>query len=280
MINGIVTIAHLSLHEARRRRIVLAAVVCGIAFLVVFGTGLFFVERDLQASGQSALERRGILGLLILLGLYGANFLTVAAAVLLSVDTLSGEIGSGVIETLASKPVRRADIVLGKWLAYWILTVAYLMLMAGGVVLIGRVITGFLQPGMERALPLMALEATVLLTVCIAGGTRLSTVTNGIVGFGFYGLAFVGGFVEQVGAFTGNLAARDIGTAVSLVSPPDALWRMAAYYLQPPIFRDLQLGPPMFWAASTPTSAMVVWSIGFVIVTMMVAVRTFNRRAL
>jgi len=36
----------------------------------------------------------------------------------------------------------------------------------------------------------------------------------------------------------------------------------------------------MFWAASTPTSAMVVWSIGFVIVTMMVAVRTFNRRAL
>ena len=146
--------------------------------------------------------------------------------------------------------------------------------------LVGWVVAGFWQPGLERALPLMALEATVLLTFCIAGGTRLSTVTNGIVAFGFYGLAFIGGFVEQIGAFTGNLAARDIGTAVSLISPADALWRMAAYYLQPPIFRDLQIGPPMFWAASTPTPAMVVWAFGFVIVTMFVALRTFNRRPL
>ena len=64
-------------------------------------------------------------------------------AVLLPVDTLSGEIASGVIETLASKPVRRSDIVLGKWVAYWSLTAAYLVLIAGGVVVSARAIAGF-----------------------------------------------------------------------------------------------------------------------------------------
>jgi len=275
---GILTIAHLTLYEARRRRIMLASAICGAAFLAVFATGVYFVFRDL---GPENVLQRAITNMMTtMLGLYAVNFLTVASAVLLSIDTLSGEIGSGVIQTLASKPLRRADIVLGKWLAYLLLTLVYLVVMAGGVVLIIRLITGYTHPGLVRALPLVALEAAVLLTVAIAGGTRLSTVTNGIVAFGFYGVAFVGGLIEQVGTFTGNLAARDMGTAVSLISPADALWRMAAYELTPPIVRGLDAGPPMIWNASAPTMAMVVWSVGLILVTLAVSVRTFNRRAL
>lgn len=278
MMAGILTIAHLTLYEARRRRIVLASALCGVAFLAVYATGLYFIFRGFTPG--DAMERAVASMMSTGLGLYGVNFLTVASAVLLSVDTLSGEIGSGVIQTLASKPLRRMDIVAGKWLAYWLLTIAYLLAMAGGIVLIVRLITGYMQPGLERAIPLIALEATVLLTVSIAGGTRFNTVTNGIVAFGFYGLAFVGGLVEQAGTFTGNLAARDIGTAVSLISPADALWRMAAYELTPPIVRGLELGPPMFWNASAPTTAMVVWSVGLIVVMLAVSLRAFNRRAL
>jgi ABC-type transport system involved in multi-copper enzyme maturation permease subunit len=274
--SGILTIAHLTLHEARRRRIVLAAAVFGIGFLAVFGTGMYFITRDLD----NPIERGATVTILAILGIYGVNFLATAAAILLSVDTLSGEIGSGVIQTLASKPVRRADVVLGKWLGYWGLTIAYLLAMTAGLVLILRVITGYMQPGLEYALPLMALEVTVLLTFTIAGGTRFSTVTNGIVAFGFYGLAFAGGIVEQAGTILGNLVARDLGTAVSLISPADALWRMAAYYLVPDFVRNLQEGPPMMWSVSAPTAAMVVWSIAFVPVVMAMAVRAFNRRTL
>jgi len=60
-----------------------------------------------------------------LAGLYAVNFLVIALAVMLPVDTLSGEIASGVMQTLASKPVRRAEIVIGKWLVYWVLLAAY-----------------------------------------------------------------------------------------------------------------------------------------------------------
>ena len=110
MMSGILTIAHLTLHEARRRRIVLAAAVCGIGFLAVFGTGMYFINRGVS---NNPVERAATVTIITIIGLYGVNFLATAAAVLLSVDTLSGEIGSGVIQTLASKPVRRADVVLG-----------------------------------------------------------------------------------------------------------------------------------------------------------------------
>jgi hypothetical protein len=139
-------------------------------------------------------------------------------------------------------------------------------------------ITGFAQPHLARALPLMLLAAAIMLTVTTAGGVRLTTITNGIVAFGFYGIAFIGGWVEQIGAFTKNEAARYIGTAISLVSPSDALWRRAAHELLPPLARDLQLTP--FASASVPSNAMVMWAIAFVLVVLAIALRWFARRPL
>jgi ABC-type transport system involved in multi-copper enzyme maturation permease subunit len=140
--DAILTIAHLTLHEARRRKIMLAAIVIGAAFLLVYAVGLFFIFRNLVAEQQSLIEQRAITGLLVLAGIYVANFLGVASAVLLAVDTLSGEIASGVIETLAAKPVRRSDIVLGKWLGYATIAAVYLVAMTVGVMIIARLITG------------------------------------------------------------------------------------------------------------------------------------------
>jgi ABC-type transport system involved in multi-copper enzyme maturation permease subunit len=275
---GTLTIAHLTWIEARRRRIVLVAVLGGLLFLLVFAAAVYFTDRH---AGQpiNVVMQRMQLQFLLLAGLYVVNFLTIAVAILLPVDTLSGEIASGVMQTLASKPVRRAEIFLGKWIAYWLMTGAYLLLMAGGIVLVMRGLTAFAQPNMGRALPLMFLGATVLLTVSMAGGVRLMTITNGMMCFAFYGIAFVGGWIEQIGTFARNDAARHIGTAISLVSPPDAMWRRAAYELSPPSMRELQLINP-FIPASVPSVAMIAWTIAFVVVVLMFAVNQFRHRPL
>lgn len=81
-------------------------------------------------------------------------------------------------------------------------TPAYLAMMVGGIVVVVWAITGFAQLHMAIAFPLMLLQATFLLTVSIAGGTRLSAVTTGIVTVGLFGLAFMAGLVEQIGAFS------------------------------------------------------------------------------
>lgn len=274
------TVAHLTLSEARRKRIVTAAALCAAAFLVVYWTALGFGYRELVASGSDTgfVERQAVLTFLTLAGLYAANFLGVLFAVLLPVDTLSGEIDSGVMQTLAAKPIRRADILLGKWLGHGALVAGYLLVLTGGVLLGMRAVSGFLPANLERALPLMLLQDLLLMTVSIAGGTRLSTVTNGVMVLGFYGIAFVGGYMELVGVFANLGAVRNVGIAASLLSPGDAMWRLAAFYLQPPIVRDI--GPPMFSTAALPSPLMVWWAVGFTLLALVWAMRSFRHRPL
>lgn len=275
--NGILAIAQLTWIEARRRRIVLAAVLCGLAFLLLFGLIVYF-NADKAVGTLPTLQRRVVLQTLTIVGLYAINFLVVALAVMLPVDTLSGEIDSGVIQTLAAKPIRRAEIVIGKWIVFWLMIAGYIVLMAGGLVLLMWVFTGFRQQNLLPALGLMQLEATVLMCFTMAGGTRFSTITNGIVAFAFYAVAFVGGLVEQIGLLAANTAARYIGTAISLLSPADALWRKATHIMLPAFITQVEITP--FSGGAVPSAAMIWWAVLFSIVTLALAIRGFSKRSL
>jgi len=276
---NLITIAHLTLHEAVRRRVLTAALIVGTAFLALFGVGMHFMLRELNKSHDLTLiERRVMLNALTLAGLFAASRLIVITAVLLPVDTLSGEIGSGVIQTLAAKPVRRSEIVLGKWIGHWLVLLVYFVLIVGGVLAVARALGHFTPPHIERGLPLLMLEATVLLSVAIAGGTRLSTITNGMTAFGLYGFAFIGNWIEQIGTFTDNVAARNVGTVSSLIMPSESLWNLAAYQMQPTIMRELTATP--FSPVAVPSVAIVWWSVGYIVVALWLGLRVFRRRAL
>jgi Cu-processing system permease protein len=275
--NATLTFARLTLHEARSRKILLAAFIFGLAFVALFATGLYFIHRHIETQAP-VLQRRLILSSVTMAGLYAANFLTVMASVLVPADTLSGEIGSGVIQTLASKPVRRYEIVLGKWIAFASILAGYLALIAGGVLFSAWAIGRFIPPNISVGLPLMGLGAILLLSLSLAGGTRLSTIANGVMVFGLYGLAFIAGWVEQIGALANNSAARYVGIAASLLVPCESLWRLAAYHMQPPIVRDLQMSP--FASASVPSAAMVVWAAVYTAVALAMALWQFHKRNL
>jgi ABC-type transport system involved in multi-copper enzyme maturation permease subunit len=275
---GTLLIARLTWLETRRRRIALAAFACGLLFLAVFASAMYFGFRHAAAQGGEALEMRVAATVLTVAGLYVVNFLVTAVAILLPIDSLSGEIGSGVIQTLASKPVDRAAIVVGKWLAYLAMTAVYLVLLAGGVLLSMRLLADYTAPAVLAPMGLMLLGAAVMLSITIAGGVRLSTITNGIVAFGFYGIAFIAGWMEQILSLFGNTTARHVGTVVSLFSPADAMWRRAAYELQPVTAVIFQAGP--FSVASVPSTAMVVWAALFVVAVVALAAWQFRRRPL
>jgi ABC-type transport system involved in multi-copper enzyme maturation permease subunit len=280
MLRGTLLIARLTWLETRRRRIALAAFVCGLLFLAVFASAIYFGFRHVaeQGGAPNAVEMRIAATVLTVAGLYVVNFLVVAVAILLPIDSLSGEIGSGVIQTLASKPVDRAAIVVGKWLAYLAMTAAYLALLGGGVVLAMRWFADYTAPAVLAPMALMLLGAAAMLSITIAGGVRLSTITNGIVAFSFYGVAFIAGWMEQIMGLFGNSTARHVGTIVSLVSPADAMWRRAAYEMQPVTAVIFQAGP--FGVTSVPSAAMIGWAAAFVVVVLAFAAWQFRRRAL
>ena len=270
-------IAHLTLAEARRKHLVAAALGLGAAFVVLFAIGLHFVAAD--AGARMPRTQRGfMMGFVVMAGLYAANFLIVMTSVLVAVDTLAGEIGSGVVEALCTKPVGRAAVALGKWLGCWSLLALYALVLCGGVLAVGRFVGGYTPPNAAVGVGLMLLEGTILMTLALAGGTRLSTVANGVTVFGLYGLAFVGGWMEQIGTLAGNATARYIGIAASLVVPSEALWQLAAHLMQPPLVRDINLTP--FSPASVPSTAMVAWAGAYLLATLLAAVRLFETRDL
>ncbi len=277
--SALLTVTRLTVHEAARKRILTATLIGAAAFLVLYAIGFHFMaQRVAQEAGPSVMRQRLLLNFLALAGLYATHFLTLMTAVLLPVDTLSGEISSGVVQTLASKPIHRSTVVLGKWLAFSLVAVGYLLVVAGGVLVISRLIGGMTPPGLTVGLPLMALEAVVFVTLSISGGARLSTVTNGVLVFGLYGIAFIGGWVEQIGTMAGNVPAQNVGTIASLLMPTEALWQRAAWHMQPSIMRDLQMTP--FSPASLPSPAMVWWAFGYTGLALVAGIQSFRRRAL
>ncbi len=277
------TIARLTFFEAARRKIMLAALLLGILFLIVYGIGFHYMILGIAPiTRRSPLQQNEVANFLMLAGLYAVNFLAVMMTVLTSVDTISGEIASGTIHTLAAKPIRRWEIVAGKWLGFAGMLTIYLLIMAGGVILIVYLISGYAPPHPERALALMELNALLLLGVSLLGGTYLSTLANGVLVFGLYGIAFLGGWIEQIGTFLNNLTtsqtATNIGIITSLILPSEALWRRASYEVESPLVRLIGVTP--FSSTSVPSPVMIAYAVLYAIVVFFLAVRHFSKRDL
>lgn len=273
-------IARLTFREAGRRKILLAALVLGLIYLAIYGVGFYYVDQETTRSqiGPGLMELNQIRNFLFMAGLYVVNFLTVMMAVLTSVDTLSGEIASGTIHTLVSKPVQRWEIVFGKWLGFAGMLTLYLLLMAGGTIGLVYIISGYVAPNVLRGMGLLWMNAVLLLGVSLAGGAILSTLANGVLVFGLFGIAFVGGWIEQIGSFIQNQTAVNVGIISSLIIPSEALWKRAAFEMQSPLVTALGFSP--FTAASMPSQLMVLYGMVYAVLALLLAINLFNRRDL
>lgn len=274
--NTLSTITWLTFREAWRRRMVLAALLLGLLFLLLFGIGFNLIDTNMREHSTNAVQLRFSYNLLMVAGLYVVHFLTVMLAIFASVDTIAGEIASHTIQAIVTKPVRRWQVVLGKWCGYAAMLMLYLGLLSGGILAIVYLLVGYLPPN-PAAVLLLLLEALVLLSLSLLGGTRVSTLTNGVVLFMLYGLAFIGAWVEQIGALMQSHAAVNIGIVTSLLMPVEALWRRAAYLMQPTVLNSI---PSPFGGTSPPSQAMVLYAAAYAALALGLALLSFQRRDL
>lgn len=275
----IFVIARLTIREAQRRRLLWVALFMGIAFLLLFGIAFHFIRLDIERNVSSPEDLTFVSVFLLTAGLYAVNLLTNVVAVLVSVTTISGEIESHTIDAIVTKPIPRWQVVIGKWLGYAVLVLLYLVFLVGGLMLIVYLRSGFYMENIVRGVAMMALAALLVLTVSIAGGTRLSTIANGVLTFMLFGIAFLGGLVEQVGALLRNQAAVNAGIISSLIMPADSLWKKAtAYFQQGRTQNPFELGP--FTAITEPSSLMVVYAAIYLIALLALALWSFSRRDL
>lgn len=274
----IATITWLTFHEARRRRMVSLALILGVLFLLLFSLGFWYIHGEMQQEELLDVMRNSIYNFLLMAGLYVVHFLTVMIAIFSSVDTVAGEITSHTIQAIATKPVRRWHIIMGKWLGFAAMVSLYVLLLGGGIMLSVYAMVGYIPPNPLQGVSLLILEALVLISLSLLGGTYLSTMSNGVVLFMLYGLAFIGAWVEQIGSLLQSGNAVRIGIIASLLMPVEALWRRAAYLMQPAISRELAVTP--FSTSSVPAPAMVVYAVMYVVMALGLAMVAFSRRDL
>ena len=271
-------IARVTFLEVTRRKILWTAFLAAIAFLALFGTGVHFQELDLRHSQINPLIRNQIFATILQVGFYAVDMLAVIMTVLISVDTISGEIASSTIHAMATKPLARWEILIGKWLGYACMIAAFVALAFGGVVAIGHFIAHVDPRGSWHGALLIYFECLVVLSTTFLFGTWFTTLTNGVIVLGMHGLAFIGGWLEQIGVVTHSNRLIDIGIVSSLILPTEAIWRRAAYVMQSALGRSMELSP--FGSRSAPSGWMLLYAGVYLVVCLALALRRFQSRDL
>lgn len=279
-------IMRFTIHEALRRRLVLAGVLLSLAFLGLFALGFSFLYgKVLEATG--ARPNRQMLAVfgatMTLLGLYAVSFLSSFMALFLTVGAISGEVDSGALHAVLARPLRRAEYILGRWLASAGMVSLYVVAMSGAVLLIARLIADYSAADALRGVALLSLAAAVLVTLSLFGSTWLSTLANGVAVFSLFGIAWLAGIIEFIGDAIQNEAMINLGILVSLLIPSDALWRSASFYFQSPAaMLALAAGRSMlpFASGAPPSGPFIVWSGGYLLALLAGATLIFARRDL
>ncbi|MFZ0516224.1 MAG: ABC transporter permease [Acidobacteriaceae bacterium] len=269
--------ARVTFREAARRMILWIAMLAGVGFLAFFWTALHFVIKHRSPHTSLVDFREGVV-MMTMMVLYAGSMMTSLMAVLTSCDTLSGEIASGTVHAIATKPVQRWCIVFGKWVGFVGMLTLYVLLIEGGTILISWISSGYRPPHGSAVLCLIWLQALVLLGVTMAASSSFASLTSGAISLGLYGLAFVGGWIEQFGSLRHVKACVELGILSSLIMPSDALWRRAAFIFQPPLLGAVGVTP--FSGTLVPSDAMVVYAAVYAVLTVLLAQLIFSRRDL
>src|SRR5581483_2894745 len=134
--------ARVTFREAARRRILWTALGAGVVLLAIFAIALRLQVLQFQGRPMSPFVRYQVESGMLMIGLYTCDLLAVVMTILTSIDTVAGEIGSGTIHAIATKPLARWQIMLGKFSGFAAMVAIYVALTFGGTVAVSYAVTG------------------------------------------------------------------------------------------------------------------------------------------
>lgn len=289
----VLTIARLTLREAVRRRMIWGVLGLSLIFVLLYYFGFAQVKSEFLRIEAQRVGRGGRPGgatgqiltfelvatIMVGLGFYTVNFLAGVMTIFASVGTIAGEIESGTFQAIVPKPIARWELVVGKFLGFAGMIVAYIALMSGAVLLIARIVANYTPANFLAGTALVMLVSLILLALTVLGSTIFQTMANGVVVFMLYGGALLGGLLETLGGVLNINSLVNTGVVTSLILPSDSIWRLASSILQPN--SQLRFDSPIPIAvASPPSNAMIVYAIAYIAVLLGLAVLSFRRRDL
>jgi ABC-type transport system involved in multi-copper enzyme maturation permease subunit len=278
----ILIFANLAVAELVRRRVIAAVAV--LTVLCIALTGWAFSKLHQYALTHAAAITRGdeatanSIQVILLAHMFGM-VLAVGAA-FLAAPAIASDVESGVALAILPRPVRRIDLLLGKFFGLAAVTIIFVFLTGGVEFAVEHAITGYSPPHPIEALAYISAGAVVLLALSLAGSTRFSPIAVGIVAVALYGVSWIGQVADAVAAAYHNGAIRTACTVISLLIPSGGMWRGAIYNLEPAMLAAVsaQVSVNPITVTSPPTQAYLIWTAAWIVAVLAMAVAAFNRR--
>jgi ABC-type transport system involved in multi-copper enzyme maturation permease subunit len=285
---AVLTIARLTVAEVIRRRI--AWVLLGLTVVSVALT-TWGVERLVslgRASGAAnELEIWFATSQILILVAFMFSFVLAMTAAFLGAPAIAADIESGVAHAMLARPIRRADLVVGRWLGLGVVVVVYAV--GSGmleIVAIGFV-TGYRPPEPWLAVGFLAAQAVVIMTLALLLSTRLPAIAAGSICVVLFGLGWMAGVFAGIGRFFDAAPLVAAAEASRWLLPTDGLWRGTIYGLEPPAVMLVALGRAgsvsgvnPFFASAPPPVEFVAWSALWIAGALGLAVLSLSRRDL
>jgi ABC-type transport system involved in multi-copper enzyme maturation permease subunit len=283
----VLVIAGLTLREIVRRRIVWVLLVLSLASVALVGWGVERLVTIARSEGLEELQiRLGVSQVLIMIA-FMFSFVLAMSAAFLAAPAIASDVETGTVHAMLARPLRRADLVVGRWLGLGVVVVAYAVL--SGLLAVGVVglVSGHVPPEPQVAVAFLAFQALSVLTLALALGTRLPSIAAGAITVVLFGLGWFAGVLGNI-ATAFNAAPLAGGTEiVRTLLPTDGLWRGVVYGLEPPVVllmtasrnaQALEANP--FFASAPPPMPFVLWSAAWVVLVLLGGIALFRRREL
>jgi ABC-type transport system involved in multi-copper enzyme maturation permease subunit len=283
----VIVIARMTVLELVRRRVVWVLAILSVVSVALVGWGLDRLVSLARDGGSTELEIRiGVSQTLILIA-FMFSFVLAMTAAFVGAPAVGGDLESGVAYAILARPLRRADVLLGRWLGSALVVVAYTV--ASGLLAIAAAafVSGYWPPDPPLAVAFLAGQALVLLTLTLALGSVLPPIAAGAIAVVGFGLGWMAGVLAGVGTALGVTALASVAEASRWLLPSDGLWRGVIYGLEPPLFVLIAAGraPGLveanpFYASTPPAPAFVAWSVAWIALVLGAATWWFERRDL
>jgi ABC-type transport system involved in multi-copper enzyme maturation permease subunit len=279
--NPTTTIAALTIKEAVRRRLLLAFVAITV---VIVGLSAWGFDRLSHTHSLTSGENHVAVPQALILFMFMFSFVLALSASAIASPSISSEVESGVLITLVTRPVRRTEVILGKWLGLAALLAGYaagVCALEFGVV---RLASGFVPPNPVLAGVYLFAEGALLLTLAVLLSTQMPAIAAGVIGIAVFGAGWLAGVVGTLGTTLNIGALRTVGQVGRFLLPTDGLWHAAIYYLQSPslIAEDLADGTHgnPFYTQGAPSWPYLLWVGCWFLIVLTAAVAGFERREL
>jgi ABC-type transport system involved in multi-copper enzyme maturation permease subunit len=282
-----IVIARLTVLELVRRRVVWVLAALSIVAVVLVGWGLERLVTLARADGVEELEIRiGVSQVLILVA-FMFSFVLAMTAAFVGAPAIGGDLESGVALAILARPIRRAEVLVGRWLGCACVVVAYTVLSGLLAIAIAFAVSGYGPPDPTLAVAFLAGQALVLLTLTLALGSVLPSIAAGAIAVVAFGLGWMAGVLAGVAAVVGVELLGRVAEVSRWILPSDGLWRGVVYGLEPPLVVMLATGRlhaiaegNPFYASAPPSLAFVIWSVAWIALILGVASWWFERRDL